>query len=919
MAEATQIRLRCPKCENFLPDPELPDFSLYQCGGCGAVLRAKKNGNLEDRLSEVSVDVEGSGQTEECNTGKVSRIDGENTCGVGRSLVNMESKGGIGYSGMERNKNEGLASHGGFTPQPKRMDVSPEYDEVMRGKERMRRMRMFADEYESYSRGHPNRNRGKYCDLNVDRAGNVGEGQVRRESVRSRPVTDQWGVKSNARGIPGQLGSDEFLYADEGPSSYVTNTIHEQGGRTGYQDHAFDEFARIESLENGRADLLRKLDELKDQIARSCDVSDKHAEGLGIDPMMLSSDLPDPYGRHNAAYVQGGLVGSQGPSRQPLVSNGMPMRQYASRPAGFVPYNDMYGLGVLDSYSPSGHGYPRDFLHLPNVDRSDMIQRPTCMPDSHYGQRPYNGYAPGYYGDANPDLFMLHRHENFFHQPACSCVHCHEKNWRIPPNVDHPGLHNQRLQQGPSNPNFHQNQNPLLHQSQSNNYGGSNIHPKYLQQPRTQHANDMDSDNDGVDLHCPRKFGVLHRRGRVSYPIAGGAPFMTCDNCFELLKLSKKHISLAKNQHKMKCGACSSIILFELGNKGLISSVSARMNQVPSEIVEGSNGIDMNSVSNNFDNSQQNFEKSSSSGGSKRQLDPPLSSPGSLYDEGEGESPRTVTTAKHESSNADLPEAEPDVPAEECPESDPENGAVTQFDEMAKSERWEKERASFDISNTRENYVEASGVATEISVNGLSNSYVSQDSLNTNKDHSNTSKGAESFFAAFIRKGFKDFMKADLGAEDERGQSQVFVNGHLIPDRAVKKAERLAGKVRPGDYWYDKNAGFWGVMGHPCIGIIMPNIEEFNYPMPKDCAAGNTGVYVNGRELNQRDLDLLAKRGLPTTENRSYIVKITGEVVDEQTREELDSLGKLAPTVLRAGCGFGMKVYRFLAQPQPGR
>lgn len=37
MAEASKVRLvRCPKCENLLP--ELPDFSVYQCGGCGAVL-----------------------------------------------------------------------------------------------------------------------------------------------------------------------------------------------------------------------------------------------------------------------------------------------------------------------------------------------------------------------------------------------------------------------------------------------------------------------------------------------------------------------------------------------------------------------------------------------------------------------------------------------------------------------------------------------------------------------------------------------------------------------------------------------------------------------------------------------------------------------------------------------------------------
>lgn len=66
--------------------------------------------------------------------------------------------------------------------------------------------------------------------------------------------------------------------------------------------------------------------------------------------------------------------------------------------------------------------------------------------------------------------------------------------------------------------------------------------------------------------------------------------------------------------------------------------------------------------------------------------------------------------------------------------------------------------------------------------------------------------------------------------------------------------------------------------------------------MPEDCAAGNTGVFVNGRELNQKDLDLLAVRGLPTTRDRYYVIEICGTVLDENTGEKLHSLGKLAPT-----------------------
>ncbi|RRT71590.1 hypothetical protein BHE74_00032321 [Ensete ventricosum] len=71
--------------------------------------------------------------------------------------------------------------------------------------------------------------------------------------------------------------------------------------------------------------------------------------------------------------------------------------------------------------------------------------------------------------------------------------------------------------------------------------------------------------------------------------------------------------------------------------------------------------------------------------------------------------------------------------------------------------------------------------------------------------------------------------------------------------------------------WYDYRAGFWGVMGQPCLGII---------PV----------------KLHQKDLDLLVGRGLPRTRGTSYIIEISGKVWDESSGEELDGLGKLAPT-----------------------
>ena len=87
-----------------------------------------------------------------------------------------------------------------------------------------------------------------------------------------------------------------------------------------------------------------------------------------------------------------------------------------------------------------------------------------------------------------------------------------------------------------------------------------------------------------------------------------------------------------------------------------------------------------------------------------------------------------------------------------------------------------------------------------------------------------------------------------------------------------------------------------GDQSSKCIFCLQPYIPEFNYPMPKNCAGGNTSVFVNGRELHQKDLDLLVTRGLSDSPGRSYVVENSGKVSDEVSGEELYGLGKLAPT-----------------------
>ncbi|KAH7295807.1 hypothetical protein KP509_27G066700 [Ceratopteris richardii] len=148
------------------------------------------------------------------------------------------------------------------------------------------------------------------------------------------------------------------------------------------------------------------------------------------------------------------------------------------------------------------------------------------------------------------------------------------------------------------------------------------------------------------------------------------------------------------------------------------------------------------------------------------------------------------------------------------------------------------------------------------------------------------------FLPSFLRKSLS---LGSTGHTRNRYMS-VVVNGVVIPRDAVRSAEKQAGTISPGVYWYDYEAGFWGVMGGPCLGIIPPCIKEFNSSLSRDCAGGNTGILINGRELHKKDLDLLASRGLPKTPGKAYLVDINGLVVEESSGKVFERLGRLAPT-----------------------
>jgi hypothetical protein len=85
-------------------------------------------------------------------------------------------------------------------------------------------------------------------------------------------------------------------------------------------------------------------------------------------------------------------------------------------------------------------------------------------------------------------------------------------------------------------------------------------------------------------------------------------------------------------------------------------------------------------------------------------------------------------------------------------------------------------------------------------------------------------------------------------------QRAVVVNGERLVDAALRELEsRFRATVPDGSYWYDKVSGAWGLQGGPAQGLTLPGLE-IGGPLRADASNGNTGVFVNGRELHMLDV-----------------------------------------------------------------
>uniref|UniRef100_A0ACD5Z4K7 Uncharacterized protein n=1 Tax=Avena sativa TaxID=4498 RepID=A0ACD5Z4K7_AVESA len=824
-----QVRVvRCPKCENFLP--ELPNYSVYVCGGCGTTLQANKNSASETSLDKSDVvhvkylEVleslpEKKGPVPEANFGTVPEENSE------RVQATAEERS-VPQRTASEHRDSRCSSDGNQIP---RETSALKFEATLR-----------ADDSREIREA-------KYRRIRNEDKGEAKQPVILRDRS-PRSVVDT--IPPNA-------------YPGEHPSEYPMKSRFRDANGVEHADmRNVDGPNSVSGFKKDRNELLRVLDELRDQVQRSCEITEKPSGSASTNRVADASSSCGPHERlsrlrHGSPQLQRD-TSQHSPSLNGQVP-GIP-HAYASVPT-----------------QPDLHGY----MGAP------------CYP---VGQYPWRNCDNYFFGQYNHDPLVSYHHDGFYHQPACSCLHCYHREFLTVQGASM-GFNHRRAPYLMNNPRVYPVDGSVMFGMQNNNSRGINAS---LQRSHM-------------------RANLSKKPAQKCEPIACGAPFTICYNCYEVLQLPKKSPLPGKAEYKLRCGSCSHAIVVKLdGNRLDVSAPSpishmSTASKVNSSDVQTSNAdtaigerlFPLYSFSAGSHGSQERDLHSNSSDAEKVQG---ASSSSSIFED--ENSPAGSNSQRDTPGSRNLPlEAQvvtrvPSLPLRDHFGYSPSERVVDGSGKGSRSTRSEHEKSVLTES-FKHNTIKDVRV---VSVMDLSDDEYEDPDYSQNPgngaqhvDRPTVSKSGDSFFTNLIKKSFKG-----------NGRSKVFINGYPISDRAVRKAEKIAGPIYPGEYWYDYRAGFWGVMGQSCLGMIPPYIPELNYPMPKNCAGGNTGVFINGRELHQKDFDLLVERGLSESPDRSYKIEMCGKVYDEVSGEELYCLGKLAPTVEKMKRGFGMRPPRII-------
>lgn len=86
-------------------------------------------------------------------------------------------------------------------------------------------------------------------------------------------------------------------------------------------------------------------------------------------------------------------------------------------------------------------------------------------------------------------------------------------------------------------------------------------------------------------------------------------------------------------------------------------------------------------------------------------------------------------------------------------------------------------------------------------------------------------------------------------AQAQSDRTQTVINGRAMTAAQRSEFVRLYGTPPlGGNFWYDPASGLWGVVGREAFGVLQPGLP-YGQVSPQ-ASAGNTGVFINGRQIN---------------------------------------------------------------------
>ena len=100
-------------------------------------------------------------------------------------------------------------------------------------------------------------------------------------------------------------------------------------------------------------------------------------------------------------------------------------------------------------------------------------------------------------------------------------------------------------------------------------------------------------------------------------------------------------------------------------------------------------------------------------------------------------------------------------------------------------------------------------------------------------------------------------VSVDASVEAAMAKQKIIINSHELTEAELAQFTKTYGTVYPGNFWYDPVSGLAGHVGMGTEYRLNPGLNFGE--LKKDASNGNTGLFLNGRELTEQEVQFLEK------------------------------------------------------------